>query len=191
LRTFLAIKRCQRTKIQKVIKLARSSKKKSGRRYATTAVKLGAFLKTQRHKNIGHRHKFMSFNPIFNPIICMLVIKTQICRTSPPRSANLCPDIPLTYILISPLNVPSLTARRRRTPPPPPPLSPLPSIDHAAVHRAAVVHLVAPLIRRCPIALPPSITIVPPPSIVIAAAVHLAPPPIAPLPRRRWRRHGC
>jgi len=37
--TFLAIKRCQRTKIQKVIKLARSSKK-SGRRYATTAVKL-------------------------------------------------------------------------------------------------------------------------------------------------------
>jgi len=38
-RSFLAIKRCQRTKILKVIKLARSSKK-SGRRYATIAVKL-------------------------------------------------------------------------------------------------------------------------------------------------------
>jgi hypothetical protein len=38
-RTFLAIKRCQRTKIRKVIKLAQSSKK-SGRRYATTVVKL-------------------------------------------------------------------------------------------------------------------------------------------------------
>ena len=38
-RTFLAIKRCQRTKIRKVVKLSRSSKK-SGRRYATIAVKL-------------------------------------------------------------------------------------------------------------------------------------------------------
>jgi hypothetical protein len=38
-RTFLAIKCCQRTKIRKVFKLARSSKK-SGRRYATIAVKL-------------------------------------------------------------------------------------------------------------------------------------------------------
>ena len=27
----------------------------------------------------------------------MSVIKTQICRTSPPRCANLCPDITLTY----------------------------------------------------------------------------------------------
>ena len=27
----------------------------------------------------------------------MSVIKTQICRTPPPRSANLCPDISLTY----------------------------------------------------------------------------------------------
>jgi hypothetical protein len=37
--SFLAIKRCQRTKIRKVIKLARSSKK-SGRISATIAVKL-------------------------------------------------------------------------------------------------------------------------------------------------------
>ncbi len=38
-RSFLAIKRCQRTKIGKVIKLARSSKK-SGRISATIVVKL-------------------------------------------------------------------------------------------------------------------------------------------------------
>jgi len=38
-RTFLAIKCCQQTKIRKVIKLAWCSKK-SGRRYATIAVKL-------------------------------------------------------------------------------------------------------------------------------------------------------
>jgi len=38
--TFLAIKRYQWTKIRKVIKLARSSKKSGRRYYATTAVKL-------------------------------------------------------------------------------------------------------------------------------------------------------
>ena len=43
--------------------------------------------------------------------------KTQICRTSPPRSANICPDISLTYIFISPLNVPSLATEKSRTPP--------------------------------------------------------------------------
>ena len=47
--------------------------------------------------------------------------------------------------------------RRRRTPPPPPPLSSPLSIDHAAVHHATAGHLVPPLIRRCPIASPPSI----------------------------------
>ena len=35
----------------------------------------------------------------------MLVIKTQICRTSPPRSANLCPDISLTYFHLPPQRV--------------------------------------------------------------------------------------
>jgi hypothetical protein len=79
----------------------------------------GAFLKTQKHKNIGHKDTNLClFNPIFNPIICMSVIKTQICRTSPPRSANLCPDISLTYIFISPLNVPSLVTEKSCTPPP-------------------------------------------------------------------------
>ena len=48
----------------------------------------------------------------------MLVIKTQICRTSPPRSANLCQDISLTHIFISPLNVPSLVTEKSCTPPP-------------------------------------------------------------------------
>ncbi len=39
----------------------------------------GAFLKTQRHKNIGHKDTNLClFNPIFNPIICMAVIKTQM-----------------------------------------------------------------------------------------------------------------
>ncbi len=81
----------------------------------------GAFLKTQRHNNIGHKDTILClFNPIFNPNICMLVIKTQICRTSPPRSANLCPDIFLTYLFISPLNVPLLVTEKSRTPPPPP-----------------------------------------------------------------------
>ena len=42
-------------------------------------------------------------------------------------------------------------------------------------------------ITQLPIAQYPPVA---PPSIVIAAAVHLAPPPIAPLPRRRWCRHG-
>ncbi len=65
---------------------------------------IGAFLKTQRHKYISHKDTNLClFNPIFNPIICMTVIKTQICRTSPPRSANLCPDIlSLTYFHLPP-----------------------------------------------------------------------------------------
>ena len=38
---------------------------------------IGAFLKTQRHKNIGHKDtNLCRFNPIFNPIIYMSVIKT-------------------------------------------------------------------------------------------------------------------
>ena len=51
----------------------------------------------------------------------MSVIKTQICRTPPPRSANLCPDISLTYIFISPQRAvpchgeePHAAAARRR-----------------------------------------------------------------------------
>jgi hypothetical protein len=81
----------------------------------------GAFLRTQRHKNTGHKDTNLClFNPIFIPItiICMSVIKTQICRTSPPRSANLCLDISLTYNFISPLNVPSLVTEKSHTPPP-------------------------------------------------------------------------
>ncbi len=82
----------------------------------------GAFLKTQRHKNIGHKDTNLClFNPIFNPIICIPVIKTQICRMSPPRSANLCPDISLTYFHLPPQRAvpchgeePHAAAARRR-----------------------------------------------------------------------------
>jgi hypothetical protein len=94
----------------------------------------GAFLKTQRHNFKGHKNTNLClFNPIFNPIICMSVIKTQICRTSPPRCANLCPDISLTYIFISPVRISfsvstwhqrhAVSARHHRTLPPPLPLS--------------------------------------------------------------------
>ena len=48
--SFLAIKRCQRTKIRKLKKLVRRSKK-SGRRYATIAVKLLKFIHIPK-KNI-------------------------------------------------------------------------------------------------------------------------------------------
>jgi hypothetical protein len=110
---------------------------------------------SQKHKNTktysnnfnGHKNTNLClFNPIFNPIICMSVIKTQICRTSPPRCANLCPDISLTYFyfprenFIFRLDV-TPAARRLRTSshaaattafvarclsPPPPPPAPLP-----------------------------------------------------------------
>jgi len=78
----------------------------------------------------------------------MSVIKTQICRTSPPRCANLCPDITLTYFYfprensIFHLDVTPAACRLRTSPlhaaatttafvarclsPPPPPLAPLP-----------------------------------------------------------------
>ncbi len=69
----------------------------------------------------------------------MSVIKTQICRTSPPRSANLCPDITLTYLFISPLNVPLLVTEKSRTPPP-----------HAAATAAAFVVTAVHRSRRCP-----------------------------------------
>ena len=107
----------------------------------------GAFLKTQRHNFKGHKNTNLClFNPIFNPIICLSVIKTQICTTSPPRCANLCPDISLTYFyfprenFIFRLDV-TPAARRLRTSshaaattafvarclsPPPPPPAPLP-----------------------------------------------------------------
>ena len=113
----------------------------------------GAFLKTLRHKNIGHKTQI---NIFLTPIICMSVIKIQICRTSPPRSANLCPDISLTYIFISPLNVTSLVTKKSRTPPPhatatafvarcrsppPPPRSPQP---HATAATAFVAHCRSP-----------------------------------------------
>jgi hypothetical protein len=73
-------------------------------------VNIGAFLKTQRHLIIRRfdtdLHRFMS------------VIKTHICRTPPPRFANLCPYISLTYLFISLLNVPMLVTGKSRTPPP-------------------------------------------------------------------------
>ncbi len=56
-RSFLAIKRCQRTKIGKVIKLARSSKK-SGRISATIVVKL---LKQGRRTHVQLRRLFSQY----------------------------------------------------------------------------------------------------------------------------------
>ncbi len=62
-RTFLAIKRCQRTKIRKVISQHEARKKSCGR-YATTAVKLLT----------SHQHSFLSpfflflFPPPFSPL---------------------------------------------------------------------------------------------------------------------------
>ncbi len=55
----------------------------------------------------------MSFNPIFNPILCMSVIKTENFRTSPPRSAKLCPDIIFLTYISSPPSTCSLLSRRR------------------------------------------------------------------------------
>jgi hypothetical protein len=68
---------------------------------------------------------------------------------------------------------------------------------HCAAHQAAAVPLLIlialtshrPLRRRCPSPLPPSIAIMPPPSIVIAAAIHLALPPIALL--LHWQRSSA
>ena len=61
-------------------------------------------------------------------------LKTQICRTSPPHSANLCPDIiSLTYIFISPLNVPALVTEKIHTP-----------LPHAAVAFVACRRLQCP-----------------------------------------------
>ncbi len=59
MQTFLAIKRCQRTKIRKIIKLARSSKK-SVRRYPTTAVKL---LKRRRGQRLPSRSDETEIKP--------------------------------------------------------------------------------------------------------------------------------
>ena len=121
----------------------------------------GAFPKTQRHNFNGHKNTNLClFNPIFNPIKCMSVIKTQICRTSPPHCANLCPDISLTYFyfprenFIFRLDV-TPAARRLRTSshaaattafvarclsPPPPPPAPLPHWDAASADAKSAEH---------------------------------------------------
>ena len=116
---------------------------------------------------MGHKDTNLClFNPIFNPIICMSVIKTQICRTSPPRSANLCGHIIFDiYIHLPPQRaVPchgeephAAAARRRRTPPPLP-------LSHAAAPR-----------RRSPPPPPPP----PPPHTTAARRTPPPPPPDA------------
>ena len=83
----------------------------------------------------------MSFNPIFYPIsICMSGQKnTTLQNAPPPRSANLCPDVSSTSLLISPFNVPSLSWRRATRHQHTPPLLPLsraavPCRRHLACH---------------------------------------------------------
>ena len=52
----------------------------------------GAFLKTQRHNNIGHKDTNVClFNPKLTLFYVFFVIKTQICTTSPPHCTNCAP----------------------------------------------------------------------------------------------------
>ena len=128
------------------------------------SIPIGAFLKTQRHNFKGHKNTNLClFNPIFNPIICMSVIKTQICTTSPPRCANLCPDISLTYFYFPRENfifrldvTPAARTHSRR-------------LHTLQSHAAAATAFVA----RC-LSLPP-----PPPALLphTTATRHTPPPP--------------
>ena len=135
----------------------------------------------------------------------MSVIKTQIYRTPPPRSAKLCPCISLTYLFILPLNLnmPSLITENCT------PL--LPPLSHAAApcrrHLARHCHTPLPhaLCRRhgmttagrvpqaaCLQPSPPPYkhrtrrrTAMPDPSTATSPPLYCPPPPHQPPPRHR------
>ena len=101
----------------------------------------GAFLKTQRKKNIGHKDTNLClFNPIFNPIICMLVIKHKFAEP-PPHVLQIYVRTYLWHIFSSPPStcrpLPRRRAARRRCTPPLLPLShaAAPRRRHLAHHR--------------------------------------------------------
>jgi hypothetical protein len=133
------------------------------------------------------------------PSCCRCPIAHHNCFAIPPPMQCCCPSpMPMSIAITPLLSIVIATAIHVTSPP----IVTLLhwwqlSAAHCAVHCATTVSLPIaitppschPLCHLCPLLLPPLIAILPPSSIAIATAIHLALPPIAPLLHWRWSWH--